>query len=553
LSDDNAVQWSAQSGLDLESLSLLTAALLLLALILLLGTLAWSMLGARAMDLQFVVRVGSPTGQRHTGLRASFLAAMGSFAATLAWMGSQGLGPGPRFSVAGGAVVVVVGLAHLVWQRLAQASTRQQIEATLRQRQAAETFHALRANFDRTALLETAARHISSALNVHPLLIFLERDGQYRVHHALGDSLASDLVFSAGSNLIQHLSRPSSGSALTLSPESDDTPSFLFSPPSELAETDGLRLAAVDLRLIVPVRQGLRLAGLLALGPRAGRVPYSAQDLRYLERVAGELAVCLEWSVTVSAYATVQAELAREEGEHDFRRAAKNRLFEGDAGVVPGFEYAGAWAATGSPELESYSFFPLPDQGIGMLLASARGDGPEWALAIADLRGWVRGRSDLGTRELQRELDRRRHSPGGDLLRVFYARYEPRTQQLRFVNSGYPAPFVLRRTREGAQILRLGPGNGNSEAPIIEGNFGLCPADLIVAASRGLVEAANPQGDRWGEGSLIETLLSWESQPVADIAHLALRTAQGFAASAAGFDQAIVVLRPLKPGAPAAD
>jgi serine phosphatase RsbU (regulator of sigma subunit) len=184
------------------------------------------------------------------------------------------------------------------------------------------------------------------------------------------------------------------------------------------------------------------------------------------------------------------------------------------------------------------------------LLASARGDGPEWALAIAELRGWVRGRADLGTRELHRELDRRRQEGNAGLLRVFYCRYEPRTRSLGYVNSGYPAPFVLRRTPEGGQVLRLSPGAGEAGAPVVEGAFALLPGDLVVAASRGIVQASNQKGETWGEGRLIETLLAWESQRSTDIVQLVLRTVQGFAASVPGADRAIVVLRPPKPGLP---
>jgi serine phosphatase RsbU (regulator of sigma subunit) len=132
----------------------------------------------------------------------------------------------------------------------------------------------------------------------------------------------------------------------------------------------------------------------------------------------------------------------------------------------------------------------------------------------------------------------------GEGIDAFFACYEARLQQLRYVHGGYPTPFVLRRTKEGASVLRLNAGADGVEEGVLEGQFGLLPGDVILAASESVMQLKNAEGEAWGEGSMIETVLSWGGHRAQDVAELTLRTAQEYAAGEEHQkDQVLLVMR----------
>lgn len=531
---------------ELEGLTLLTGVLLLVALALLLGTLAYATLASRALDLHFVVRVGGQGGAQRAGLRNAFLLAVGMIGMVVAWNLGHGQTAVVRSLVGIGAGLLCVLVVWASWRSLVKAGLRQQAEGLEGTQKAAGIVHHLRGCFSRSDLLEMTSRELAEALGTERVAIFLESREQYRIAHSIGSAPPPELMFTAGSLLVRQLSQ-GGGSAVSVGDAQRGTRTVLFSSIPPLAEAEAARLEALDAKVLVPLSQEDGLAGFLTLGPKTDGTEYSGSDLRMLERVGQELAACLGRVDGVVEYADRRVRSTKEERERQMAIEFKNELTAGWMEQAPGLEYAATSIATADAETESYGFLKLPDQNLGILLVRGAGSQASTAIKLAHLHGWAGGRADLGTGELQRELARLRlEAAGEEAFRIwlFYGRYEWRTQQLRYLNAGYPAPFVLRRTSDGAQVLRLNGRPTVKEEETSEGNFGLQPGDLVVAASRGLLGVKNADGEGWGEGRLIETVLSWQSQRAADIAELVLRTARAFSPEPEPKgDIAVVVLR----------
>jgi hypothetical protein len=451
-----------------------------------------------------------------------------------------------RSAVGAGAGLLCALVVWASWRSLVKAGVRQQQEWAEGAQKAAGIVHHLRGCFARSELLELTSRELAAVLGAERMATFLESRGQYRILHSLGSAPPPELMFTAGSLLVKQLSQ-GGGTVVPVGDAQRATRTALFSSIPPLAEAEAARLEALDAKVLVPLAQEDGLAGFLTLGPKTDGTEYSGSELRMLERVGQELAACLGRVDGVVEYADRRVRSTKEEQEHQAAIEFKNELTTGWMEQAPGLEYAATSISTADAETESYGFLKLPDQNLGILLVRGAGSQVTTAIKLANLHGWARGRVDLGTGELLRELARLRTEGAGDTafrVWLFYARYEWRTQQLRYLNAGYPAPFVLRRTSDGAQVLRLNGRPTVKEEETSEGNFGLQPGDLVVAASRGLLGVKNADGEAWGEGRLIETVLSWQSQRATDIAELVLRTARAFSPEPEPKgDIAVVVLR----------
>lgn len=534
------------SRADVESLTLLTGVLLLVALVVLLGTFAYATLASRALDLHFVVRVGGHGKGPRAALRTASLLAVGMIGMVVAWNLGHGQPVETRSIVGVVAGLLCVLAVWIGWKSLVRTGLQHQEEWAEGAQRAAGIIHDLRRCFNKEDLLELTSRKVAEILGSERVVTFLESRGQYRIAHSVGSAPPPELIFTAGSLLVRQLSQ-GTGSAVPVADANRGTRTVLFSSIPPLAEAEAARLEAVDAKVLVPLSLEDGLAGFLTIGSKTDGSGYSGSDLRMLERVGQELAACLGRVDAVADHANARAKAARDGREHELAVEFKTELTAAGTEKIPGIEYAGTSIATADAEVESYSLLPLPDQNLGLLLMRGAGSGVSAAIRLARLQGWARGRTDLGTGELQRELARVRASASADgrsALWLFYGRYEWRTQLLRYVNAGYPAPFVLRRTKDGAQVLRLNGRPDASEDETSEGSFGLQPGDLVVAASRGLLGVKNEAGEVWGEGRLIETVLSWQSQRAADIAELVVRTARAFSPEAdPRGDIAVVVLR----------
>jgi serine phosphatase RsbU (regulator of sigma subunit) len=206
---------------------------------------------------------------------------------------------------------------------------------------------------------------------------------------------------------------------------------------------------------------------------------------------------------------------------------------------VPGAEYAWDLWRGQYPGNAMLDALALPNRSLGLLLAEAEGSDLEAAIRLIQLQALLRSRfwaygDDL--RELLESTERALLAARNESrpLRLFCARYRPLTRTLHYVNAGYYAPMLLRVHAKGADIMRLssrsGPLCDPSRPVLVEEEIDLQQGDLLAIASPGVAATRSPQKEIWGENRLADTLLSWEGQPVQEIARLTLRTAEEFSA-----------------------
>ena len=152
----------------------------------------------------------------------------------------------------------------------------------------------------------------------------------------------------------------------------------------------------------------------------------------------------------------------------------------------------------------SGDFFKVMELGsaLGVVLGDIAGKGLTAGIWQAHLMGLI-------------QRSARRHSNPGDavakvnhelchddgappLTALFFARIDPRTNELVYCNAGLPAPLLLRDNKTVERLEKGGPMLGAlKKAAFQTGSVTLNPGDMLVAYSDGVTECRNAQDDEF--------------------------------------------------------
>jgi serine phosphatase RsbU (regulator of sigma subunit) len=152
----------------------------------------------------------------------------------------------------------------------------------------------------------------------------------------------------------------------------------------------------------------------------------------------------------------------------------------------------------------SGDFFKVMELGsaLGVVLGDIAGKGLTAGIWQAHLMGLIQRSARRHSNpadavaEVNHELC---HDDGAPpLTALFFARIDPRTNQLVYCNAGLPAPLLLRDDKTLERLEEGGPMLGAvKNASFRTGSVTLNPGDLLVAYSDGVTECRNIQDDEF--------------------------------------------------------
>jgi sigma-B regulation protein RsbU (phosphoserine phosphatase) len=283
-------------------------------------------------------------------------------------------------------------------------------------------------------------------------------------------------------------------------------------------------LAAAGVRLAVPLRTRSEILGVLLLGARSFDSPalaqgrplgagFSADEKQVLRACADQFALMIE-NARLTDRVVEQETLRR-----DIALASdvQRRLLPD---VLPRGEFAD-FAAVSVPARriggDYYDFVELRDREIGIALADVSGKGVAAALIMSVVQASLRIISSEGGITPPRLVARMnefvyRSTPASKYATFFYAQLDEQRRQLRYVNAGHNAPYLLRAGRPstadsasaeieqlsvGGTVVGMFPEMGYEEATVE-----LYPGDVLLAFTDGVPEAHNPESEEFGEERL---------------------------------------------------
>ena len=300
-------------------------------------------------------------------------------------------------------------------------------------------------------------------------------------------------------------------------------------PLAEDEERTAFPLAPLSPECLVPMFGNAgRLVGLLVLGEPRSEQPYSSEDKRLLDSVAGQAAVALENMRMAEQIADRLEGDRRAAHELQIAREVQARLFPQVLPRLATLDYAGSCMQARQVGGDYYDFLDLGssqrmDRGatreldaaawhLAFVLADISGKGIAGALLMANLQANLRSRYALALDDLPRLLSSvnelfYENTPDDRYATLFFAVYDDHTRELEYANCGHNAPLLFRASGElqrldsTATVIGLFP-HWRCETRFVT----LQPGDLLVIFTDGVTEANDADGNEFGEERLIQTI-----------------------------------------------
>ncbi len=377
-----------------------------------------------------------------------------------------------------------------------------------------ELTSSLRATTNVKQVLELTTAKIQQALYAANVTIFL-RNGQ----HDFQSAVSSDYHEREKSSqpVVRNLHLPDeafvvqriSDSAQPAEIDWDDPYSPVATQLAAMANGDAAAqqefdtLRALKTNLVLPLAAKDELLGVLALGPRAGDLPYSREDKRMLMNVAGQTAMALENSRLIEQKIEIEAEHNRKTQElEEARRLQLSMLPKGNV-KLDRLEITGAMRTATEVGGDYYDFLPLPDGRYCVVIGDATGHGMSAGLIVGMVKMGLTSRlqttpdlqpiiEDLNT-ALRQSLTHR-----GVGMCLGATMIDPETLQVELCSNGMPFPYHFANGELRAIELKAQPLGFLKRVQVPTATLQLQAGEALIWVSDGFEERMNGRGECWG-------------------------------------------------------
>ena len=311
-------------------------------------------------------------------------------------------------------------------------------------------------------------------------------------------------------------------------------------------------LKEIGLRLAVPLRTKDEVRGILLLGHPLRRNQYSPADNDVMHLYAQQLALTME-----NARLTERA-LEHEKIRQDVALAAEvqdrllpQKSIETEAITVAAFTLPARGIGG-----DCYDFLDLAEHGVGIALADVAGKGIAAALIMAAVQASLRiiaEEGHLSPSQLVVKLNSflHRSTRSESYATFFYAQFDAKARQLRYVNAGHNPPYFVRsfgsspaaieELKAGGTIVGMFPNSEYQEQPI-----DIRPGDLLLAFTDGVTDAMNPNQEAFGEERLKALVRQIADLPVSQIISRISQELRAWMRDAPQFDDLTFIVAKIK-------
>jgi serine phosphatase RsbU (regulator of sigma subunit) len=245
---------------------------------------------------------------------------------------------------------------------------------------------------------------------------------------------------------------------------------------------------------------------------------------------------------------------------HDKLREAREiqqRLFPPAPPKRPGFDIFGASFPADIMGGDYFDYFPIQEETLGIAIGDVCGHGFGPSLLMAATRAYLRALMlteatvgdilTLANRALAADVSE------GRFVTLLLARLEPHTGSFLYANAGHPSGYVLAPSGEVKSELEstgcplgLSTEIAFADAPATA----LCPGDLVLLLTDGVVEASRPDETFFGIDRALEIVRAHQEQSAQDIVSALYAGVHDFTGQQGHLDDitAIVIKKDPNPG-----
>lgn len=258
------------------------------------------------------------------------------------------------------------------------------------------------------------------------------------------------------------------------------------------------------MQVLVPMQIQAETKGVICLGEKLNREPYTQTDLEFLYSL-GNLAII---SLENARLFKETLEKQRLEEELLIAREIQKGLLPSKLPELPNFEIAAINVSSKQVGGDYYDVIPRGDNKFIIAIGDVSGKGTPASLLMANLQASIHALVPLGlslSELTKRANDLMYQNTSPDrFVTFFWGILDTREKTFTYVNAGHNQPYwfrrdgMMKRLEKGGMILGVMP----TMVPYEEETLHLQANDVIVMFTDGVSEAMNEQGEDFGEERL---------------------------------------------------
>lgn len=304
----------------------------------------------------------------------------------------------------------------------------------------------------------------------------------------------------------------------------------------DIPDVDRETLKKTQTALLVPVRLGDQLHGVVCLGRKLSESDYNPEDLAFLSAVADQVAISLH-----------HIRLQEHEREVETAGEIQQRLLPKAMPQIPGFELAGAWLPAHVIGGDYYDAFTLSEERIGLCIGDVSGKGVPAALLMANVQAIVKAiiTDSVPPKVLCEQVNRviYRNISVEKFVSFFYGLLNLVDRTLIYTNAGHNFPLLVRQDGSYQWLEGGGTVLGVFENTTYEQReVALGAGDRLVLFTDGVTEMRNASSEEFGETRLFRLVLEHRELGAAALHDKILKTVTGFGTGEVQDDVTLLVL-----------
>ena len=301
--------------------------------------------------------------------------------------------------------------------------------------------------------------------------------------------------------------------------------------------------------IAVPLNFEDRVIGVIVL-ESSRQNAFSEYHARLLESIANHLSIAI-----VNARLHARSVEGERKLEHEIlmARDVQRAMIPESAPVLKGFEIAARLEPALNLSGDFYDYIPLSAKRLGLFIGDVSGKGVRAAMGMAASRSLLRSvvRRGQGPARAMRDVNLRLYRDLGRqlLVTLVYGVIDAERRTFQYCNAGHNPPLLIKPSGKLRALKTGGLLMGVFDRQQYKSEtLNLERGDLLFFYTDGLIDAHTPQPERidFGEGRLIELLLTHRQMRAGALADKVVSHVKEFAAAAHQHDDiTLVVVRVL--------
>ncbi len=269
-----------------------------------------------------------------------------------------------------------------------------------------------------------------------------------------------------------------------------------------------IKLQQLEIALAIPMQVQNQTRGLILLGKKLRGGDYTKSDFEFLYSL-GNLAII---SIENARLFREAIEKQRLEDELAIAREIQQGLLPKTLPTIPGFDIAAISIPSRQVGGDYYDVIVRSEKEFVVAIGDVSGKGTPAALLMASVQAALRALVPMGL-SLPEATARINdltvmNMSQNKFITFFWGVFNPQKRELRYVNAGHCAPFIIRSDASVERLERGGIilGIMKTLTPYEEDAVVLRSEDLLVLFTDGVSEAMNAEGLEFSEEKLEEIL-----------------------------------------------